>query len=284
MHVVEKKTEVRKLVREARNGGRVLGLVPTMGALHEGHLALVRSARQATDHVTVSIFVNPTQFGAGEDLDRYPADLKGDLAKLESLNVDVVFAPTVSEMYPTNATTTVVVEGASEHLCGKFRPGHFEGVTSVVAKLFAICDPDNAVFGLKDAQQYLIIRRMVGDLGWGIDVVGVPTVREDDGLALSSRNAYLGADERHQAVVVSKAVFAARDLILSGERDPSTIEAAMRKEVEQAPEAILQYAQLVSTDTIAPIRKLDAGSSVLAAIAVYLGTTRLIDNQFVIAP
>ena len=284
MQVVTNKVHMSEQARRAHLGGRNLALVPTMGALHEGHLALVKAASETADHVTVSIFVNPTQFGIGEDLDRYPNDLEGDLAKLNDLSVDVVFAPSAKEMYPDGAATTVRVDGADAHLCGPFRPGHFEGVTTVVAKLFSICQPDSAVFGLKDAQQYLIIQRMVRDLGMGIDLVGVSTVRESDGLALSSRNSYLSAGERDEAVVVCKAVFAARDLVLAGERNPTAILTAMQREIEVSPRARLQYAEIVDTTTITPVKAIRKGQSLLAATAVYFGDTRLIDNQFINAP
>lgn len=284
MQVVENKSEIHELSRRARTDGRVLALVPTMGALHEGHLSLVRAAREVADHVTVSIFVNPSQFGDGEDLPRYPADLEGDLARLEALSVDVVFTPNVDEMYPPGAATTVHVKGADAHLCGPFRPGHFEGVATVVAKLFTICRPDRAVFGLKDAQQYLIIKRMVRDLGMSIEVIGIPTVREYDGLALSSRNRYLSDAERKEAFVASRAVFAARDLIVAGERNPDAVCAAMQREIGASPLARLQYTEVVDVATIAPVEVIERGQDVLAAAALYIGNTRLIDNQFVNAP
>ena len=284
MQVVEKKSHMRELARRVRAGGRRLALVPTMGALHEGHLSLVSAARQAADHVTVTIFVNPMQFGVGEDLDRYPRDLQGDLAKLEALSVDVVFMPSTDEMYPSGATTIVHVEGADVHLCGRYRPGHFLGVTTIVCKLFGICEPDRAFFGLKDAQQFLIVKRMVRDLGMGIEIVGVPTIREHDGLALSSRNVYLSDEERSQAVVLSRAVYSARDLVLAGERNPRAIRASMQHEIEAAPLSQLQYAEIVDTETIAPVGRIDPGQRVLVAVAVFFGDTRLIDNQFVNAP
>jgi pantoate--beta-alanine ligase len=284
MQTVDQKKEMRRRARDARKRGSRLALVPTMGALHDGHLALVERARDVADHVTVSIFVNPTQFGPSEDLQRYPRDLEGDLAKLEALSVDLVFAPTADEMYPDGETTRVHVAGANRHLCGRFRPGHFEGVTTIVTKLFTVCEPDVAVFGLKDAQQFLILRRMVRDLGFGIEVMGVPTVREPDGLAMSSRNAYLTDDERVQSAVASQAVFAARDAILSGERSGDEIRRIMRRHIEGAPLAELQYADLVDTDQISPVDIIESGASLLAAVAIFLGTTRLIDNQFVEAP
>lgn len=284
MQVLRHKETTRRLARDARAAGKTLALVPTMGALHDGHVALVDAARRSADHVIVSIFVNPTQFGEGEDLERYPRDLESDTARLKDLEVDVVFAPSTDEMYPEGASTIVHVEGADEHLCGRFRPGHFKGVTTVVAKLLGVCEPDRAFFGLKDAQQFLIIKKMARDLGLGVEVIGVPTVREDDGLALSSRNVYLGREERAQAPVLSRAVFAARDLIASGERDSDKIQEVMKETIESAPLAALQYAEVVDTQTIAPIDSIAPGQELLAATAVFFGGTRLIDNQFVKAP
>lgn len=284
MQVVRDKYRIRQIAHEERAAGKTLALVPTMGALHDGHIKLVEAARKSADHVTVSIFVNPTQFGEGEDLDRYPRDLESDVARLEKHHVDLVFAPSTEEMYPEGATTIVHVEGADEHLCGRFRPGHFQGVTTIVSKLFVIGEPDLAFFGLKDAQQFLIIRKMVRDLGMGVEIVGVPTVREDDGLALSSRNVYLTPDERSQATALSQAVFAARDLISSGERDADKIKTAMRDRIESAPLARIQYAEVVDTETIAPVESIASGQELLAATAVFFGGTRLIDNQFVKAP
>jgi len=284
MHVVRDKTEVREAVRVVRTAGQTLALVPTMGALHDGHMSLVKAAREIADHVSVSIFVNPTQFGPAEDLHRYPADLDGDLRKLEKAGVDLVFTPSTEEMYPERESTWVHVEVADRHLCGRFRPGHFRGVTTVVATLFNIFEPDKAVFGLKDAQQVLIVRKMVRDLAFGVEIVGHPTVRESDGLALSSRNAYLTEEQRTEAVVVSSSVFGARDMILAGERDPAHIAAAMKEEIGSVPSARLQYAEVVDTATIAPVDKIKPGDSLLVATAVFFGNTRLIDNQFVIAP
>jgi len=262
----------------------VIGLVPTMGALHDGHLALVRRALGVSDFVVVSIFVNPTQFAPTEDLARYPVDLEGDLEKLEDLGADLVFAPSVPQMYPEDMSTWVHVEGADRHLCGPFRPGHFRGVTTVVAKLFNVCLPDKAVFGLKDAQQFLIIRRMIRDLNYPIELIGCPTVREPDGLALSSRNVYLNDRERTQAVVLSQAVAAAGKMIGEGERNPQAVETAMRSIVASAPDAVLQYAQVVETASIAPVDRLEPGHEVVAALAVFFGKTRLIDNTFAIVP
>jgi pantoate--beta-alanine ligase len=255
-----------------------------MGALHAGHLSLVERAAEETDFVVVSIFVNPTQFGPGEDLARYPRDLEGDLDRLRRLGVNLVFAPSEEDMYPEGGTTWVEVDGADAHLCGPFRPGHFRGVTTVVAKLFNTCLPDKAVFGLKDAQQFLVIRRMVSELNFPLELIGCETVREPDGLALSSRNVYLTEREREQAVVLSQAVAKAGRLVADGERNPTVIERTMASTIASAPDARLQYAEVVDAATIAPVKALESGKEFVAAVAVFFGSTRLIDNRFVIAP
>ena len=273
---------------EQRGAGKTLALVPTMGALHAGHLALVEAARARGDHLTVSVFVNPTQFGPGEDFDHYPRRLEQDMKALEDLGgVDVVFAPSVAEMYPGGQDRQriwVDVEHLDAHLCGRYRPGHFKGVVTVVSKLFLCCKPHVAVFGLKDAQQFVILRRLSRDLLFGVDVVGVPTVREPDGLALSSRNAYLNPDERAQAVVLSQAVAAARRLIEQGEQRVEGIVQTMLNMMAQALDAQVQYAEVVDVETLQPLGHIEPGRDVLAAVAVFFGTTRLIDNAFVRAP
>jgi pantoate--beta-alanine ligase len=283
IHRVE---EMQARAERARRSGKRLALVPTMGALHEGHLALVREAKRRAQeaegggHVTVSIFVNPTQFAPGEDYGRYPRTLDTDLAALESAGgVDAVFAPSPEAMYPFGLPpfTTVHVRDLDRHLCGPYRQGHFEGVTTVVAKLFLACRPDVAVFGEKDAQQLAIVRRMTAELGFGIEVVGHPIVREADGLALSSRNRYLGAEERAQAVVLSRALVGAREAVVKGERDPQVLVDAMRRVVAEAPLARLQYAEVVDAETLQPVEVLAPGRY-LAALAAFLGDTRLIDN------
>lgn len=275
----------------ARQGGNTLALVPTLGALHEGHLALVRRALEEADHVTVSVFVNPTQFGPDEDYEEYPRDVEGDREKLEALDVDAMFAPSVHEMYPftgheglPDSLAWAGVNRLDEHLCGAYREGHFRGVTSVVAKLFHACKPDVAVFGKKDAQQFVIIERLVDDLLWDIDIVGVSTVREDDGLALSSRNEYLSPDERGQATVLYKAVQAAEQAIEGGEQEARAVVRAMENRLAAAPDADVQYAELVDAGTLQPIDRLQPGQDVLAAMAVFFGDTRLIDNTFVRVP
>ena len=269
----------------ARCAGRTLALVPTMGALHRGHLALVEEARERVGpegHVAVSIFVNPTQFGPNEDFDAYPRTLDADLDALRSAGgVDAVFAPSVDEMYPEGAATLVRVAGLGEHLCGAHRPGHFDGVTTIVTKLLVACRPHVAVFGKKDAQQFLILRRMARDLGFGVEIAGVETVREADGLALSSRNRYLGEEERKQALVLSRAVLAARRQADTGERRASALVDTMREEIASAPLARLQYAEVVDTEALQPVDTLRPGQEVLAAVAVYFGSARLIDNTFI---
>jgi pantoate--beta-alanine ligase len=275
----------------AREEGHTLALVPTLGALHEGHLALVHRALEEADHVTVSVFVNPTQFGPGEDYDDYPRDLEGDKEKLGALGVDALFATSTEEMYPfvndealPGPLAWVEVERLDEHLCGAYREGHFRGVTTVVTKLFHACKPDIGVFGKKDAQQYVILQRLVEDLLFDIDIVGVPTVREADGLAQSSRNAYLDEDEREQATALYEAVTAAEEAIRGGEQDAETVVRAMDEALSQAPDGEVEYANVVDTHTLQPVEYLAPGQDILAAVAVYFGETRLIDNTFVQVP
>ena len=269
----------------ARAAGRRLALVPTMGALHRGHLRLVDDARRRGDHVTVSIFVNPTQFGPGEDFEAYPRTLDADLSALrEAGGVDAVFAPSAEAMYPFGLPpyATVRVRDLDRHLCGATRPGHFEGVTSVVTKLFLACRPHVAVFGQKDAQQLAILRRMTDELGFGIEIAGHPIVREPDGLALSSRNRYLGPEERAQATVLSEGLDRARQLVAGGARDAGLVARAIRDHIETAPLARVQYVEVVDAATLQPVETLvqERGSEgrYLAAVAVFFGGTRLIDN------
>lgn len=275
----------------ARADGDTLALVPTLGALHDGHIALMRRALEEADHVTVSVFVNPTQFGPGEDYDEYPRDLDRDREILQVLDVDALFAPPVDEMYPfagddelPSPLAWVSVEQLDEHLCGAYRDGHFRGVTTVVTKLLHACKPDIAVFGTKDAQQYVIIQRLVEDLLLDVEIVGVPTVRESDGLAQSSRNEYLTPDEREQAPVLYEAVTAAQEAIEQGEQAASAVVRAMENELATAPDADVQYAEVVDARTLQPLDRLSPGQEVLAAVAVFFGDTRLIDNTFVQVP
>jgi pantoate--beta-alanine ligase len=258
-------------------GGETVALVPTMGYLHEGHLSLVRLARRHASRVMATIFVNPLQFGPREDLSRYPRDFDRDRALLEGEDVDALFAPDAEEMYPAGACTRVIVEGPlTEGLCGASRPGHFAGVATVVAKLFTICEPDAAVFGQKDAQQAAVIRRMTRDLNLPVEIVVGPIVREPDGLAMSSRNVYLSAEERAQAPVLHGALLTAEAAAAAGERRPEALLDRVRSRIASAPLARLDYAALVDAETLVPVERL--GEPAILALAVFFGGTRLIDN------
>ena len=265
----------RKLRREE---DKSIGLVPTMGALHEGHLSLVREARRMCDVVVVSVFVNPAQFGPGEDFKRYPRDLTGDTTKLSDYNVDYIFAPAPEEIYPKNFSTYVTVEGLSEQMEGAARPGHFRGVATVLTVLFNTVRPDFAFFGQKDAQQTLVVRRLVRDLAFDIEVVVLPTVREQTGLALSSRNAYLGDDGRKTASVIYRALSQAREVYLEGERNPKRLAEAVRAQLETEPRARLEYVGVVDAETMEKFDRLPEDRPVLIAVAAHVGGTRLIDN------
>jgi pantoate--beta-alanine ligase len=250
--------------------------VPTMGYLHDGHRSLMRCARTETSLVVVTIFVNPLQFGPAEDLGRYPRDLAGDLETCTHEGADIVFAPSVAEMYPQPSATTVHVAGLTDGLCGDHRPGHFDGVTTVVAKLFSIVGPSRAYFGRKDAQQFAVVKRMAADLDLPVEVVACPLVREADGLALSSRNAYLSKDHRRAAPVLFRALRAAADSAIAGERDPQTLTDGIRAVVGTEPDVELEYVEARDAATIEPITRVDG--EVLLALAARLGGTRLIDN------
>jgi len=276
MVVAERIGQVREHVGRARCDGRRIGLVPTMGALHAGHAGLIRRARAETGCVVVSIFVNPTQFGPGEDLARYPRPRDADIEVCRREGVDLVFAPAVEEMYPAGFATTVRVAGLAETMCGAFRPGHFDGVCTVVAKLLAIVQPDAAYFGEKDAQQLAIVRRMVADLNLPVEVRPCPLVREPDGLAMSSRNAHLSPEERRQALALSAALAEAREAILAGQRDAAAVADRTRRRLEAAPGVRLEYAAVVDPDTLAALGRI--GPQVLVAVAARVGATRLIDN------
>jgi pantoate--beta-alanine ligase len=253
-----------------------VGLVPTMGYLHEGHLSLVRAARADNAHVVASIFVNPAQFGPNEDLARYPRDEAGDLELLRAAGVDAVFAPGVAEMYPDGYSTYIEVEGLTARLEGASRPTHFRGVTTVVLKLLNIVQPRRAYFGQKDAQQLAVIRRMVRDLDLDVEIVGLPIVREPDGLALSSRNAYLQGDDRRAALVLSRSIALAQRLFDGGERDADVIRAEMTAVIAAEPRAAIDYVSVSEVDTLDEVRKVDR--PVLVSLAVRIGGTRLIDN------
>jgi pantoate--beta-alanine ligase len=269
-----------KAIQDLRSARALLagtyGLVPTMGALHEGHVSLVRRAKAACDHVGVSIFVNPSQFGANEDLSSYPRDLEHDLTLLQSLDVDLVWAPSTEIVYPPGFQTWITVEEVSQGLEGGRRPGHFRGVATIVAKLFHVFTPDKAFFGQKDAQQVVVIRRMVEDLNLPVEIVVCPTVREPDGLALSSRNAYLNPVERQAAPVLFRALEAARDAYQAGERDCSELLSLMKKILDAEPLACVDY--LSAADPITLAESVGIEDSVLLSLAVRIGRTRLIDN------
>jgi pantoate--beta-alanine ligase len=278
--------DMRAACREARRGGKRLGFVPTMGALHEGHLSLiraakiragrVRAARAVCDVVATSIFVNPTQFGPNEDLAKYPRDFERDRELLEKEGVELLFAPSVEEMYPAGAVTWVTVEELSGKLDGRSRPGHFRGVTTVVAKLFHIVEPDAAFFGQKDAAQVAIVRRMVRDLKFPVEIVACPIVRETDGLAMSSRNAYLDGAQRRQALVLHRALGRVRKLWEAGERHAEKLAAAGLEEVTREKSVRLDYFEIVDPESLDPVEDLAGGA--LVAVAAFVGPTRLIDN------
>jgi pantoate--beta-alanine ligase len=268
--------DMRSESRAARRLGQRLGFVPTMGALHEGHLSLVREARSSCDVVAASIFVNPAQFGPNEDLAKYPRTFDRDRNLLEKEGVALLFAPTVEEMYPAGAVTWVAVNGLSDKLCGKSRPGHFRGVTTVVAKLFHIVEPDAAFFGQKDAAQVAIIRRMVRDLNLPVEIKVGPIVREPDGLALSSRNAYLDVRQRKQALVLYRSLRRAEESYKRGEQDSARLILAAKEELAGEPEVRLDYFEIVDPETLEPVGEISTGA--LIAVAAIVGDTRLIDN------
>lgn len=276
MERVVSKEEVRQAVLAARREGKRIALVPTMGALHAGHLSLVQAACNRADYVAVSIFVNPTQFGPGEDFEAYPRDLDHDLEVLRAEGVDLVFTPSTDAMYAANAEVTVDPGPLGVRWEGAVRPGHFNGVCTVVAKLFSIVQPDLAFFGDKDFQQLAIVRRMVRDLDLPVKVIGCPIVRESDGLALSSRNVYLSHEERVAATVLYRALRSTETLALGGERDASALAEAMRALIADEPLASLDYAAVVDPDTLQPLEAL--GTPARAIVAAKIGTTRLIDN------
>jgi pantoate--beta-alanine ligase len=273
---VETITGLRAELDTARAGGGSIGFVPTMGALHEGHLALIRAARKRNDLVVVSIFVNPTQFNAGEDLQKYPRDLARDLALAEEAGADLVFAPPAEEMYLPGASTWVDVEGLASGLCGGARPGHFRGVCTVVTKLFNIVGPHRAYFGEKDAQQLAVIKRMVRDLDLRVEIVPCPTVREPDGLAMSSRNVRLSPAERAQASALYRALTAARVAIENGERDVRRLRADIYGALADADLAEVDYVEIVDAETLESVTTIDG--LCLIALAVFFGAVRLIDN------
>jgi pantoate--beta-alanine ligase len=276
MKLIQSVTEMKAVCREITRSGRTLGFVPSMGALHDGHASLVRASRAQCQATAVSIFVNPLQFGPTEDLDKYPRTMARDSKILRELGVDVLYAPTASEMYPPGATTYVEVQGTSERLDGGSRPGHFRGVATVVAKLFEIVRPDRAFFGQKDAAQVAVLRRMVRDLDMDVELVVCPIVREKDGLAMSSRNRYLNADERRQALVLNRSLIRVQHVADAGERDAVKLIEAGKSVIAEEPAARVDYFAVVDPDTLEPVSNISRGA--LVAVAAHIGATRLIDN------
>jgi len=284
MQIITNISAMQSLADQLRSEKKRIAVVPTMGYLHEGHLSLVRLAKQHADVVIMTIFVNPLQFAPGEDFERYPRDLERDRRLAEEAGAEVIFAPSAEEMYPEGFKTFVEVDQLSRILEGEFRPTHFRGVTTVVSKLFNCTKPHVAVFGQKDAQQAAIIKQMVRDLNFDIEILVGPIVREPDGLAMSSRNVYLSEIERVEARVLSEALHFARVRILNGERNVIALQSAMQSMIIQKPSAKIDYIAFVYPETFAPVEKLQSGDRVLIALAVRIGTTRLIDNDIVDVP
>jgi pantoate--beta-alanine ligase len=276
MKIFKSVEEMRSACRATERADQRLGFVPTMGALHEGHLSLVRAAREQNNVVAVSIFVNPTQFGPNEDFSKYPRSFERDCELLEKEGVDLLFAPSVEEMYPDGTATWVTVEGLSDKLCGRSRPRHFRGVTTVVAKLFNIIEPDLAFFGQKDAAQVAIIRRMVRDLHFSVQIVGCPIVREPDGVAMSSRNAYLDPTQRQSALVLYRSLMEIQKGFEQGEHSAAKLIEAGKRVFDSEPAVRLDYLEIVDADTMEAAE--DVWGGTLVAIAAFVGTTRLIDN------
>jgi pantoate--beta-alanine ligase len=282
MEIIRMSNIIQETSKEYLMEGKTIGFVPTMGALHEGHISLVKRAKQENDITLVSIFVNPLQFGPSEDFERYPRDIKGDIEKLEKEKVDIIFLPETSSIYPEGFLTYVEVKEISERLCGAFRPGHFRGVSTVVTKLLNIAKPTRAYFGQKDFQQSVIIKQLVKDLDMGIDIVICPTIREQDGLAISSRNAYLNKIQRNASTVIYRSLKEASDLIKSGVRDGNNIKALMLDRLTREPEvSSIDYAGVYDSNNLAEISEIKG--DVLLAVALRIGNTRLIDNMLVIS-
>jgi len=280
MRTVTTVAELREVCDAARAQGRTVGFVPTMGYFHDGHRSLMRAARADNDLLVVSLFVNPTQFSPTEDLSAYPRDLDGDAAQAAAEGVDLLFVPRVDEVYPGDERTTVHVGGITEVLCGASRPGHFDGVTTVVTKLFSMVGPCRAYFGRKDAQQLAVVRRMTRDLNLPVEVVGCPLVRETDGLAMSSRNAYLTADDRVAALVLSRSLFVLGEAVQRGERDCTRLHALLTDALAAEPQVRIDYAAIVDAASLEAVERLDRADSseTLVALAAFVGRARLIDN------
>jgi len=278
MKIIKKIAEMQKIANDLRQQGKSIGFVPTMGYLHEGHLSLMKCARKENDVVVISIFVNPTQFVPGEDYERYPRDEEGDIKKAKEVGVDIVFIPDVKDMYPDGYSTYVEEKVLSAGLCGARRPGHFKGVTTIVAKLFNIVKPHRAYFGKKDYQQLRVIERMARDLNFDIEIIGCPIVREPDGLAMSSRNVYLSQEERKSALCLYKSLLLAQNMIKKGERNPAIIKKAMEEFILKHPHVKkIDYIEIVDRYTLQPVDKLTGNE--LIALAVFVGPARLIDNM-----
>ncbi|MCG8540106.1 MAG: pantoate--beta-alanine ligase [Clostridia bacterium] len=277
MKILEAIGDIREEIKEARRNNKSVGFVPTMGYLHGGHLSLIKKAKEENDLVIVSIFVNPTQFGPGEDFESYPRDLKKDSSLAQSMGADIVFSPSIEEMYPLGCSTYVEIEGdITKKLCGASRSGHFKGVATVVTKLFNIVMPNRAYFGQKDAQQVAVIKRMVKDLHLDVEIVPCPIVREGDGLAMSSRNTYLNEEERRAGTILSKALFEAKERIEEGEINPLKISYFIIETIESEPLCEIDYVEVVHGETLESIERVKG--DVLIALAVKIGKTRLIDN------
>ena len=279
MIVINEVKVMKAHVRMLRAKKQTIALVPTMGYLHEGHVSLMHKARNLADHLIVSVFVNPTQFGVGEDLEKYPRDLERDKKLAAQARVECIFHPTPEQMYPAGYATYVDVQGITAGLCGASRPTHFRGVATVCAKLFNIIEPDVAVFGEKDFQQLAVIKRMVEDLNMNVQIIPHPTVREEDGLAMSSRNTYLGPEDRPNATVLYKSLLNARELYQAGQRDARAIRAATVAMVESTPGAVIDYIEIVDPKTLQPLGTIEPGA--VMALAVKFGRTRLIDNMVI---
>lgn len=279
MRIIRTINDMKAVIKYQKKMNKTIGFVPTMGYLHEGHLSLARQSIRENDFTVMSIFVNPTQFGPNEDYDRYPRDMDRDMQLAEQAGVDIVFAPGVREMYPEGYKTYVNVEGITGILCGKSRPGHFKGVATVVCKLFNIIEPEKAYFGQKDAQQVAVIRQMVRDLNMDIEVISCPIVREPDGLAMSSRNVYLNPEQRKAALVLSRSLFGAEELIRNGERRKDKVLQYIKNNISSKDLAEIDYIEIVNADTLEPVHAIE--NRVLIALAVKFGQTRLIDNVIV---
>lgn len=281
MDIIRSVSEMQQWASSVRSAGKSISFVPTMGFLHQGHLSLLKEGRKRGDFLVLSIFVNPTQFGQGEDFDDYPRDLQQDCEIAQQADVDIIFAPEAKDMYPNGYATYVDVEGITETLCGSSRPGHFRGVCTVVSKLFNIIQPHVAIFGNKDFQQLAVTKRMTLDMNMPVDILGMPIFREDDGLAMSSRNVYLSADQRQQALVLSQSLTQAKELVGLGETDCAAIIFQLIKNISQQPDARIDYVQICHQLTLEDQSQVDKDSVLL--LAVYFGKTRLIDNDFLVS-